>query len=523
MDESKQQSLAFGDSVMPSLIRDTSVGTTTSSEGKSFRAMPADVPAQMFEDAGMPLNFSGVVKVLSTIAPQDFDTPWQTQGVQKVSGSGVAIRTGADNELKILTSAHVVADQTFLQVQRAGMETPDKYVATVEAVCNDGDLALLDVEDEDFWKGIKPAQLGRMPEMRSIVLVAGFPIGGGELSITEGVVCRTEGQTYHHSRRKLLAITVDAAINEGNSGGPVFNVQGELVGIAFQGMHWASNIGHIIPPTVINHFLSGVVNAGPSGYQGFPGSGLETQELDNPYLRAHHQVDTDVRGVRVTKVFFGQTCEGVLKPGDIITHVSDQPVANNGTVAYGKYGRVEIDIVFSMMQVGSPVELRIVRDGTPTAVTATTKPLQQLVPLQFHNKHPPYFIYCGLVFQPLSLDYINKAKGGMNPVYVALYYNGLQRKDWKEAIVLSQVLSDQVNVGYEGLVCEKILKVNGENVVDLVDLISKIESASESTVLLECCCDQVIILPSPNNPDAKVANERICQNYCLSRDRYVEI
>lgn len=228
-----------------------------------------------------------------------------------------------------------------------------------------------------------------------------------------------------------------------------------------------------------------------------------------------------VRGVFVTQVYYQQTCDGIVQPRDVVTHVAGHAVANNGTVTYGEYGRVDLSIIFSMTQVGTPIELRIIRKGKPMTVTVTTKPYQRLVPLQFHGKHPSYFVYCGLVFQPLSLDYI-EFTGGINPFYVTLFYNGLQTKEWKQAIVLSQVLSDKVNVGYESLCGEKIMRLNGERVVDLVDLVRKMEACQEPTLRLETCCDQVIMLPSPHHPDAKQANERIVQNYLLGSDRYLD-
>jgi hypothetical protein len=221
-------------------------------------------------------------------------------------------------------------------------------------------------------------------------------------------------------------------------------------------------------------------------------------------------------------VLFGQTCDGVLQPQDVVTHVAGQAVANNGTVSYGKYGRVNIDIAFSMMQVGSPIELKIVRHGKPMTVMVTAKPYQRLVPLQFQSKRPPYFVYCGLVFQPLSLDYINYSYVGDDPTFLSLFDSGHQSKDQKRAIILSQVLSDKVNVGYEELESERIVKVNGEVVADLTDLVQKIEATKEPTVRFESCDDDVIILPSPVNPAAQVANERIRSRYALSSDRYLE-
>jgi S1-C subfamily serine protease len=59
---------------------------------------------------------------------------------------------------------------------------------------------------------------------------------------------------YSHGRTTLLAIQVDAAINSGNSGGPVL-LGDHVVGIAFQCLTSGENIGYIIPVPVINHFL----------------------------------------------------------------------------------------------------------------------------------------------------------------------------------------------------------------------------------------------------------------------------
>ncbi len=83
---------------------------------------------------------------------------------------------------------------------------------------------------------------------------------------------RIELQAYSHSLKTALAITVDAAINSGNSGGPVMNQKGELVGVAFQALEGAEAIGHIVPPFVIRHFLSGIQKFGEK-YQGFPDFG----------------------------------------------------------------------------------------------------------------------------------------------------------------------------------------------------------------------------------------------------------
>jgi len=243
-----------------------STGNRTTSSGQSGSSFVLDG-----DDAfGV---FNNVVRIFVTRQSPDYGNPWLTSGISNNTGSGVVIEND-DGELCILTAAHVVGFSTFVQVQRGGIHDPNKYSASIYAICHDCDLALLKVASDEssgnFWKGLEPVKIGQIPPLRSVVLMAGFPIGGEQISITEGVISRIEGQPYFHSYRELLAITMDAAINAGSSGGPAFNTSGELVGVAFQSINDAASIGHIVPPPVLRHFLQGVSKFGPDGYQGFP-------------------------------------------------------------------------------------------------------------------------------------------------------------------------------------------------------------------------------------------------------------
>jgi S1-C subfamily serine protease len=81
-----------------------------------------------------------------------------------------------------------------------------------------------------------PVRLGRLPRLQDSVTVVGYPIGGETISVTAGVVSRIEMTAYAHSSSELLGIQIDAAINSGNSGGPVFSDDGSCVGVAFQSL-----------------------------------------------------------------------------------------------------------------------------------------------------------------------------------------------------------------------------------------------------------------------------------------------
>ena len=163
-----------------------------------------------------------------------------------------------------MTNAHVVADHTFIQVRKES--SPEKYVARVESIGHDCDLAVLAVDDPNFFKDITPLEFGDLPQLQDSVVVIGFPLGGDKISITEGVVSRVEIVPYVRSAKKLLAVQIDAAINPGNSGGPVIR-QGKIVGIAMQAITSSQNIGYMIPMPVITHFLDDLKDKEYAGFR----------------------------------------------------------------------------------------------------------------------------------------------------------------------------------------------------------------------------------------------------------------
>ncbi|MFA5562809.1 MAG: serine protease, partial [Candidatus Caldatribacteriota bacterium] len=184
-----------------------------------------------------------IVKVYTVSNSPDYYNPWSMQGPRASSGSGCMIEGNL-----ILTNAHVVGNQTFLQVRKYG--DTQRFTARVVAVSHLTDLALLTVDDEQFFEGEPALSLGELPETQQEVLVYGFPMGGDMLSITKGVISRIEHQPYVHSSSVFLAGQIDAAINPGNSGGPVL-VEDKIVGVVMAGIPSAQNIGYMVPVPVI--------------------------------------------------------------------------------------------------------------------------------------------------------------------------------------------------------------------------------------------------------------------------------
>lgn len=456
------------------------------------------------------MAYPEVIRVFATSQDPDFDGPWQARTPSNSTGSAVVIGPGL-----LLTGAHVVANATFLQVQKPSQ--PDKAIARVRAVCHDSDLALLEVvEPADFLADIEPAELGPMPRLRDEVAVVGYPVGGEEISITEGVVSRIEVQRYSHSQRHLLAVTVDAAINAGNSGGPVFG-DGKVVGIAFQKLTGVDNIGEMVPPPIIRAFLDGV---GLGKLPMIPALGITTQNLENPLLRKQLGLTATERGVVVLHVDYSGSSEGILKPRDVITSIDGLPIANNGTVQYGGIHRTRYDVVLGHRYVGDIVQLEIKRAGVAHSIEMVLKPWMPLVPRSRYDQPPLYFVYGGLVFQTLTRDYLTTWDKWWNKApkeFLNYYYLGYRSPEQNEVVVLTQILADEINVGYGHLYNEAIAKLNGVQPRDIEDFVGRLTEA-RGVVEIETTSGGVIMLDSD---EVRKATQRILTRYHIPRDRTV--
>ncbi|MFY9345132.1 MAG: serine protease [Planctomycetota bacterium] len=449
-----------------------------------------------------------VVRVYSTYQDPDQECPWQSVAPRGATGSGVIV-----GRQRILTGAHVVANATFVQLQK--QDDPTKVPARVVAISHDCDLALLEVDDAAFTAGIKAAQIGELPRLRDAVQVVGYPIGGEEVSITEGVVSRIEVQRYEHSQRHLLAVTVDAAINEGNSGGPVF-ARGKVVGIAFQALPDAENIGEMVPAPIIARFLAGVQHKKDPQV---PGIGITTQPLENEALRRHLGMRPAHSGVLVTAVQFGTSAWGQLEVGDVLMALDGLRIADNGTVRYrGRY-RCQFDAVIGDHHCGDVVTAKVLRKGEVMTLRLSMQPMAWLVPRIEFDRRPMWFLYGGLVFQRLTAEFLriwgeqwwDKAPKEL----LHLYYSGLRKPEQQEVVVLAHVLADAVNVGYEPFANDVVATVNGHRPVDMRDFVARMDAAA-GEVVLKLTSGATVLL---DGKAAKAAMPRILARYHVPGDR----
>ncbi|CAJ1970002.1 unnamed protein product [Cylindrotheca closterium] len=472
--------------------------------------------------------FDSIIKVYATHKEPDLIMPWQSKHPVTSTSSGFVIEGN-----RIMTNAHSVEYATMVQVQKRG--DPTKYLAVVEEIANECDLAILNVLEEvvddddeefnlsmeiesqggtsgdeemkngesngienqepvekshhkEFWAGLddQPLQFGSLPELQQEVEVIGYPQGGNGLSITSGVVSRVELQEYAQSGMHLLAIQIDAAINSGNSGGPVVNDEGQIVGVAFQSLDQAENIGYVVPVTIVQHVLEDVRRNGK--YTGFCRLGTQSAYLENPSIREYLKLPKRFRGAGMMVRECYPTCfaKDYLKPNDVIISVDGIPVAQNGNIPFRQGERVSLTSYIQTKFIGDKLDLEVWRKDGETKksslqnIEVPVSPNVSLVPQHWNNKFPPYLIMAGFVFAPLSIPYLEACDAWGDYISASIsnllgFVRKPQQEEGEEVVILVQVLAHPLNLGYDQLCDIQLSTFNNVKVKSLKHLNELIE------------------------------------------------
>jgi len=435
--------------------------------------------------------FDSILKIHCTHSEPDFLIPWQRQHQSTSTSSGFVIDISDEDsdieERRIMTNAHSVDYGSIIQVQRRGYS--EKYQATIEALANECDLAILNVQDEQFWDGLDSLEFGDLPKLQEEVEVLGYPTGGDSLSVTSGVVSRIEIQEYAQASSHLLAMQIDAAINAGNSGGPVVNEDMEIIGVAFEALEGAENIGYVVPVTVVQHFLEDIQRHG--NYTGFCSLGITLNLLENTSFRKSLGMTEGQSGIQLKSINPTSPCREVLQKKDVILEVDSIELGNDGKIPFRLGERVSMACYLQTKFQGDCVSMKLLRDKKIIDnVQVPVGILQKKIPAHFQSQPPPYMVVAGLVFTTLSIPYLYASNAWEEYVSESVSYlltesdKPLERES-DQVIVLAQVLAHPKNLGYDKYGNLHLKKFNDQDVRSLQHLQTLLDQCQEEFISFE--------------------------------------
>ena len=285
-------------------------------------------------------------------------------------------------------------------------------------------------------------------------------------------MARVEHWGYVHSWESLLALQMDAAIAPGSSGGPVLAT----------GASWASRCrasrrapsARAVPVPVMRQFLDDVADG---RLDGVPELGLAWQKLENAALKESLRVPDGATGVLLTRVEAGPA-EGVLREGDVLLSLAGHEVADDGTVELREGERTGLTQATDLLPIGSRVGVRYLRDGVEHAGELRLSRARgegRLVPRLF-DRNADYYLYGGLAFVTLTRNLLDEAREWA-PAPIAALASRPPRVPGEGVVLLADILTAEVNSGYEAQRWEVVRRVDGRDVRGLAELVEVVERA----------------------------------------------
>ena len=300
---------------------------------------------------------------------------WGYQSTSAASGSGFII----SDDGYILTNFHVIEDSDSISVS---MHNGASYDATLIGYDESNDIAVLKIEAE----GLAPVILGDSDNLNvgDSVLAIGNPLGELTFTLTSGAISAKDREVTFSNNMSMNLLQTDCAINSGNSGGALFNLYGEVIGVTNAKYSTSSsssasidNIGFAIPINSIMNIVESIIE---KGYISKPYIGIsvldvsaETQQYGIPAGAAIQTVSED-----------GPAAQAGLQKGDIITAVDGTAMTSKELVSYIGEASVGQEMVFSIYRQGEELEITVyVGEQIQNAIEQEQQQNQQTYPGNF--------------------------------------------------------------------------------------------------------------------------------------------
>jgi len=291
-----------------------------------------------------------------------FGSPRQRPQAQKVTVQGTGFFISADGYA--ITNNHLVENGTKVKVFTI---QGDEYSAKIIGTDPRTDVALIKIE----VKNLSYAELGDSSQVKvgEWVAAIGNPLGM-EHTVTAGIISAKGRQLGLGDGNYEDFIQTDAAINRGNSGGPLVNMKGEVIGITSNilvpsGVSGNIGIGFAIPSSMAKKVVIQLKEKGKvvRGWLGLEVVMLpidqDTQKLLNLQSKKGSLINTVLPG--------GPAEKAGLKPYDVIIAIDGQAIENSN----------DLRMKIADIQSGTKVEIKVIRDGKEKTLTATVAELEE--------------------------------------------------------------------------------------------------------------------------------------------------
>lgn len=313
-------------------------------KASEIETVTVDTRKQMTPAEVYAANVNSTVGITTSITTNF----WGFQTTAAASGSGFIISTDG----YILTNYHVIEDSSSITVS---MYDGSSYDAALIGYDESNDIAVLKIEAEN----LTPVVLGDSDQMNvgDSVVAIGNPLGELTFSLTSGTISALDREITLSGGITMDLMQTDCAINSGNSGGALFNMYGEVIGVTNAKYSSSSaseasidNIGFAIPINSVRSIVESIIE---KGYIAKPYIGISVLDVSE-----ENQLYGVPAGVAIQSVSEGSPAEEAgLQAGDIITAVNGQEMDSNALVEHVKQSQVGDELTLSIYRQGETMEV----------------------------------------------------------------------------------------------------------------------------------------------------------------------
>lgn len=373
--------------------------------------------------------------------PEQEEQGKKRQYEQKGLGSGVIVRRTGDT-IYVLTNNHVAGGATKITVK---LNDSREFEAKLVGADARMDIALLSFTSSD--KSIPVAKLGDSDAVQTgdICLAMGAPLGYSQ-SVTQGIVS-AKGRSGNGIGNINDFIQTDAAINQGNSGGPLVNIYGEVIGIntwiASQS-GGSQGIGFAIPINNIKNAINSFISKGKIVYGWLGVSLLEANKEYKEALGVEKET-----GALATQLFIGSPAQKAgMQPGDFIVSLNGHSVKDVDQLVR------EV----GLLEAGVTANFEIIRNGKKVAL-----------PVKIEERS----------------EKVSSDNGKLWPGFIAVPITEKVRKDMElenkvKGVVVSNVMEKSPAAALRLQNGDVITAVNGKSVTDLKSFYAELATADKA-------------------------------------------
>ena len=317
-------------------------------ETSELSVHPVDTSKVMTAAEVYAANVDSTVGITTSINTNYFG--YQTTAA--ASGSGFILT----DDGYILTNFHVVESSVSITVTTYDGES---YEASLVGYDESNDIAVLKIDGKD----LKPVVIGSSDKLNvgDDVVAIGNPLGELTFSLTKGAVSALDRQITLSTGSTMNLIQTDCAINSGNSGGALFNLYGEVVGITnakYSSSGYSSeasidNIGFAIPIDSVYDIVESIIE---KGYISKSYIGVSVGSVDEQYQAYGLPAGASVQSVTED----GPADEAGIQKNDIITKWGDTEIKNqNDLVTAVRASAVGDEVKVTVYRQGKTIELTV--------------------------------------------------------------------------------------------------------------------------------------------------------------------